>query len=176
MVRFPADKGVCIHHFSNANVAGWVEKANRYTASPDRDGIKPGADGLAAFGHQRIDHWFGRTHDEATSGYPAAAALLRALYDMVDGLKAWEAARGLDGADLLGQACARQDLEQQVESESTPEMHAIAELRVELAAAEQRNDTLSAEWAAASTAATQRQELLSHGMCRGRTAQRHIIG
>jgi O-antigen biosynthesis protein len=149
VVRFPVEQGVCIHHFSNANVAGWIEKTNRYTANPDRDGIKPGPEGLAAFGHQRIDHWFGRTGDDAADGYPSAAALLRAVYDMVDGLKAWEAARGLDGADLLRQACAQQDLEQQAECDSTPEMLAVADLRLSLEAAEERNRAASAARAAA---------------------------
>jgi hypothetical protein len=149
VVRLPVEHGVCIHHFSNASVAGWIEKTNRYTANPDRDGIKPGPEGLAAFGHQRLDHWFGRTHDDTADGYPSAAALLRAVYDMVDGLKAWEADRALDGAELLVQACARQDLEQQAEREKTPEMLAAADLRLELAAAEQRNRISSADHAAA---------------------------
>jgi O-antigen biosynthesis protein len=137
-------------HFSNADVAGWIEKANRYTANPDRDGIVPGPEGLAAFGHQRIDHWFGRTGDEAVGGYPSAAALLRAVYDMVDGLKSWEAARGLDGGELLRQACARQDLEQVADRDSTAEMLAAADLRLELAAAERRCAALSADCAALS--------------------------
>ena len=157
VVRFPVEQGVCIHHFSNASVAGWIEKANRYTASPDRDGIKPGSEGLAAFAHQRIDHWFGRTDDDTADGYPAAAALLRAVYDLVDGLKAWEAARALDGSELLLLACARQDLEQRTERERTPEMLAATDLRLELEAAEQRIRMSSAE----QVAAAQRIEQLS---------------
>jgi hypothetical protein len=157
VVRFPLEKGVCIHHFSNTSVAGWIEKTNRYTSNPDRDGIAPGPEGLAAFGHQRIDHWFGRTRESATDGYPAAAAMLRAVYDMVDGLKAWEAAIGLDGADLLRQACARLDLEHEASGEITPDMLIAADLRTELAEAEQRNAVLSAERATAE----QRNDTLS---------------
>ena len=107
--RFPT--GVAIHHFSNTDVAGWIEKTNRYTANPDREGITAGPEGFAAFAHGRIDHWFGRTCDEAAAGYPAAAALLRAVYDMVDALKAWEEAGDAAGADLMRQACARLDAE-----------------------------------------------------------------
>jgi O-antigen biosynthesis protein len=149
VVRFPVEKGVCIHHFSNADVAGWIEKTNRYTSNPDRDGIKPGPGALSAFGHQRIDHWFARTRDEAPDGYPAAAALLRAVYDMVDGLKAWEAAIGLDGADLMRQACAQLDQEHEAGGETAPYQLIAEDLRTELAAAEQSNAALSAERAAA---------------------------
>jgi O-antigen biosynthesis protein len=149
VVRFPVEKGICIHHFSNANVARWIEKTNRYTSNPDRDGIKPGPEGLEAFGHQRIDHWFGRTRDAATDGYPAAVALLRAVYDMVDGLKAWEAGIGLDGADLLRQACAQLDLEHEAGGEITADMLIAADLRTELAEAEESNAVLCAERAAA---------------------------
>lgn len=103
--RFSADDGVCIHHLSHQDVTGWIEKTNRYTSRPDRAGIKLGPDGFAAFAHQRIDHWMARTADEAPDGYPAAAALLRAVYDMVDALKAWEAERGLDGAARFQKVC-----------------------------------------------------------------------
>jgi glycosyltransferase involved in cell wall biosynthesis len=109
---FPADEGVSIHHFSNANVAGWIEKTNRYTSNPNRAGITAGAEGLAVFAHRRIDHWLARTADAATAGYPAAASLLRAVYDIVDALKSWEEASGLDGGDLLRHACERLDQEQ----------------------------------------------------------------
>jgi hypothetical protein len=181
VARFPFDKGVFIRHLSNANVAGWIEKTNRYTSNPDRAGIKAGAEGLAAFGHQRIDHWFARTSDEATAGYPAAAALQRAVYDMVDGLKAWEDASGLEGAALLRQVCDQLDREQQTENESTPDMHIATELRTELAAANQNNATLSSELAAANqnnatlssdlTAAQQSNRTLSADLA---SARQHI--
>jgi hypothetical protein len=164
VVRFPVEHGVCIHHFSNASVAGWIEKTNRYTANPDRDGIQPGPEGLAAFGHQRIDHWFGRTHDATTHGYPSAAALLRAVYDMVDGLKTWEATRALDGAELLALACARQDQAQHDEREHTAEMVATEQLRIDLAGAQRRYDALEAERAeraSAAAAAVRRNAVLS---------------
>ena len=110
-MRFPSETAVTIHHLSNTSVAGWIEKTNRYTASADRAGIGAGPDGLAAFAHQRIDHWFSQTRDPAPNGYPAAAALLRAVYDIVDALKSWEATTGADGAALLHQVC--QHLDQQ---------------------------------------------------------------
>jgi hypothetical protein len=102
-VRFAPGDGVCIHHFSNATVAGWIEKTNRYTGRLDRAGTMAGPEGLAAFAHARIDHWSARTGADSPSTYPAAAALLRAIYDMVDALKAWEA-DSADGAGLLQSA------------------------------------------------------------------------
>jgi O-antigen biosynthesis protein len=104
LVRFPVNDGVSIHHLSNANVTGWIEKANRYTSNPKRAGIKAGPNGLAAFAHQRIEHWMERTGDDAPSGYPAAVAVLRAIYDMIDAVKSWEEESGEDGAVLLRQA------------------------------------------------------------------------
>jgi len=75
-----------------------------------RPGITAGAEGFAAFAHQRIDHWMSRTRDTAQDGYPAAVALLRAVYDMVDAVKAWETATGpADGNTLLQQVCDQLD-------------------------------------------------------------------
>jgi glycosyltransferase involved in cell wall biosynthesis len=94
----PAD-GACIHHLSHPDVAGWIERTNRYTSRPDRARVADPAADLAAFAHARIDHWLARTQGGEPDGYPAAVALLRAIYDMVDQLKGWEEARGLDGAE-----------------------------------------------------------------------------
>ena len=108
-IAFSPDDGICIHHLSHPDVTGWIEKANRYTSRPDRAGVAAGPDGFAAFAHQRIDHWMARTHDHTPDGYPAAAALLRAVYDMIDAVKTWEADIGLDGSSLFQQTCS--DLE-----------------------------------------------------------------
>jgi glycosyltransferase involved in cell wall biosynthesis len=107
--RFAASDGVCIHHLSHPDVSGWIEKANRYTSRLDRVGIKAGPEGFAAFAHERIDHWMTRTPDATPDGYPAAVALLRAVYDMVDAVKAWEAESGLTGDTRFDQACALLD-------------------------------------------------------------------
>ncbi len=109
VAQFSADDGVCIHHLSHTDVAGWIEKTNRYTSRTDRVGIQLGPEGFAAFAHQRIDHWMARTADPMPDGYPAAVALLRALYDMVDAVKAWEAASGLNGSALFQQVCESLD-------------------------------------------------------------------
>jgi glycosyltransferase involved in cell wall biosynthesis len=109
VARFDACDGVCIHHLSHADASGWIEKTNRYTSRPDRVGIKAGAEGFAAFAHERIDHWMARTKDDRPDGYAAAVAVLRAVYDMVDAVKAWEAESGPPGADLFDQACALLD-------------------------------------------------------------------
>ena len=86
----PADSGICIHHLSNADVAGWIEKTNRYTASPTRVRVEDDHTDLAAFAHARIDHWISRTQEAGTDQYPASVALLRAIYDIVDRLKTYE--------------------------------------------------------------------------------------
>jgi hypothetical protein len=109
VAQFSAEDGVCIHHLSHTDAAGWIEKTNRYTSRPDRAGIKVGPEGFAAFAHQQIDHWMARTTDNAPDGYPAAVALLRAVYDMVDAVKAWETSSGVNGTALFQQVCESLD-------------------------------------------------------------------
>jgi len=112
VLQLPAEGGVCIHHLSHPDVAGWIEKTNRYTSRSDRAGSMAGGEGLAAFAHQRIDHWMARTRLDEPAGYAAVVAMLRAVYDMVDVAKAWEQQRGLDGSALFRQVCAALDAAQ----------------------------------------------------------------
>jgi glycosyltransferase involved in cell wall biosynthesis len=107
--QFDPKDGVCIHHLSHPDVAGWIEKTNRYTSRADRSRCEAGTQGVAAFAHARIDYWQAQGKDNDPSGYPAAVALLRAIYDMVDALKAWEESEGLDGEALFKQACTGLD-------------------------------------------------------------------
>jgi len=105
VMRFDASDGICIHHLSHPDVSAWIEKTNRYTSRADRAGLKSGPAGFAAFAHDRIDYWMARGTDQTPDGYPAAVALLRAVYDMVDAVKAWETDSGLDGAARFKQTC-----------------------------------------------------------------------
>ncbi len=116
LMHIPVETGACIHHLSHPDVAGWIERTNRYTSRPDRAGpdqvnMGEAARDLAGFAHARIDHWMARTKTSTADGYPEAVAVLRAIYDMVDLLKGWEQARGLDGPALFARACARLDAE-----------------------------------------------------------------
>ena len=101
IVSVPIDSGVCIHHLSYPDVAGWIERTNRYTSRPDRVRAEGATDHLIRFAHDRIDAWMRRTDDASGNDYPTAVALLRAIYDMVDRLKAWETERGVDGAEMF---------------------------------------------------------------------------
>jgi glycosyltransferase involved in cell wall biosynthesis len=101
VASIPAESGVCIHHLSYQDVASWIERTNRYTSRPDRIQVAGETGNLIRFAHDQIDYWMQRTTDPSCDDYPAAVALLRAVYDMVDRLKAWEAERGLDGAALF---------------------------------------------------------------------------
>lgn len=96
----PAEGGVCIHHLSHRDVAEWMEKTNRYTSRPDRAIPADQDRDLIAFAHQRIDFWMQRSAGSSGGDYPAAVALLRAVYDMVDRVKLWEEAAGPTG-DVL---------------------------------------------------------------------------
>jgi len=106
VAHIPEASGICIHHLSHPDVAGWIEKTNRYTYRPDR--VRPEADveGFAAFAHARIEHWMGRTRPSGAEDYPAAVAVLRAIYDIVDRLKTYEEGAGESGAERFAAACA----------------------------------------------------------------------
>jgi hypothetical protein len=86
---------------SHPDVASFVDRTNRYTGRPDRVRVANGECDLVRFAHDQIDYWSKQTADRSPEGYPAAVALLRAVYDIVDRLKTWEETRGLDGAELL---------------------------------------------------------------------------
>ncbi len=103
--RIAPDSGVFIHHLSHPDVSSWVERTNRYTSRTDRARVADDGPDLAAFAHARLDHWL----RGATEGYPAAVALLRATYDIVDRVKTWEERRGLDGHAHFAKVCAELD-------------------------------------------------------------------
>ena len=102
----PFASGACIHHLSHKNVTQWIRKSNRYTSLIDR--VKAVYDGndLVFFAHQTIDRFVSATKTDDRSGYPAAVAVLRALYDVIDRLKSWEEEEGLDGDRLFQRKCA----------------------------------------------------------------------
>ncbi len=102
IVAIPLESGVCIHHLSHPDVAGFIERTNRYTGRLDRVRVADGGQpDLVRFAHERIDNWIGLTPTAPRDGYIAAVALLKALYEIVDRLKTWEEDRGLDGAAAL---------------------------------------------------------------------------
>jgi glycosyltransferase involved in cell wall biosynthesis len=101
IANIPLASGVCIHHLSHPDVASFIERTNRYTGRPDRVSINGGDRDLITYAHDRIDYWAMRSGDRSPEGYPAAVALLKAIYDVVDRLKIWEAERDLDGAALF---------------------------------------------------------------------------
>lgn len=111
IMQVPTDHGACIHHLSHPDVAGWIERTNRYTARPDRARAPEDGSDLITFAHARIDDWMARCHGSTGNDYLAAVALLRAVYDVVDRLKAWETTRQLDGHTKFRRLCAALDAE-----------------------------------------------------------------
>lgn len=109
VMQVAPDTGVCIHHLSHQDTAQWIEKANRYTSRPNRARSAHAGEDLFAFAQGRLRHWSARTRDAAPGGYPAAVALLRSVYDLIDRLKVWEEEHGLDGAARFQAVCARLD-------------------------------------------------------------------
>lgn len=101
----PFPDGVCIHHLTHKDVSQWIEKTNRYTSNHDR--IRQGGEAvdLVAFAHKQIDHYANASKTDDRTGYPAAVAVLRGLYDIVDRLKTWEEERGVDGGRAFRDVC-----------------------------------------------------------------------
>jgi glycosyltransferase involved in cell wall biosynthesis len=103
--RIPADSPICIEHLSHEDTAQWIERTNRYTSRANRVGVAAANECLIHFAHDRIDHWLAHSRDSNGNDYQAAVALLRAIYDMVDRVKAWETQQGIDGAHAFQARC-----------------------------------------------------------------------
>lgn len=77
-----------ITHLSHPDVATWLEKTNRYTSVVDRAGIEPPPPGqFVPWALTRLQAYLRNPIDD---DYLAAVAILRGMYDVIDGLKRWE--------------------------------------------------------------------------------------
>jgi glycosyltransferase involved in cell wall biosynthesis len=104
--QVPVDSGIWIEHLSHADAAQWIERTNGYTSNPARVTAEFEGDDLIDFAHRRIDHWLARSHGSDRNDYVAVVALLWAIYDMVDRVKAWETEHNQDGAGAFRKRCA----------------------------------------------------------------------
>ncbi len=109
VVQVPADSPIWIEHLSHPDAAQWIERTNRYTSRPQRASAAADDADLIDFAHQRIDHWLALSRNSDRNDYVAAVALLRAIYDMVDRVKAWETDRNVDGAGAFQARCMELD-------------------------------------------------------------------
>ncbi|RWM19051.1 MAG: hypothetical protein EOR72_03325 [Mesorhizobium sp.] len=100
----PHDEGVCILNLSHRDTFQWIEKTNRYTNMQDRVSFFDTNTPLEAFAQERIAFWLAQSRSR--SDYVVSAALLRAVYDIVDRVKLWEAQDGLDGSRAFAAVCA----------------------------------------------------------------------
>jgi len=105
----PPRSGVCIHNFSHRDTHQWIEKTNRYTDERDRVSFFETDASLEQFAHERIDFWLAQS--KTRSDYVVSAALLRAVYDIIDRIKLWEASQGIDGNAEFAAVCAKLEAE-----------------------------------------------------------------
>jgi glycosyltransferase involved in cell wall biosynthesis len=103
--RVPLESARWIEHLSHADTEQWIERTNRYTSRANRVGARMDGTNLIDFAHRRIDHWLAQSRDSDHDDYQATVALLRAVYDMVDRVKAWEVQQGLDGTAAFQTRC-----------------------------------------------------------------------
>lgn len=100
----PLDSGVRIHNLSHRSTHQWIEKSNRYTDEPDRVSTFDPTTPLDTFAQERVEFWLSQSRSR--SDYVVSAALLRAVYDIVDRVKLWEQAEGIDGDAEFAAVCA----------------------------------------------------------------------
>ncbi len=115
--RIPLESGIAIVHLSHESTEQWIGKTNRYTSQVDRRRLyldadaelarlaEPGGD-LRAFAHRAIDLWLPQTA-VASDDYLARVNLLRAMYDLIDHVKALEERDRIDGHELFRLRCAQ---------------------------------------------------------------------
>jgi glycosyltransferase involved in cell wall biosynthesis len=108
--QIPAESPCRVEHLSHVDTAQWIERTNRYTSQPERVRAPDDGADLIDFAHRSIDQWLARSHRTNRNDYPAAVALLRAMYDMVDRVKAWEAEFECDGAAQFRARCEELNL------------------------------------------------------------------
>ncbi len=100
-VTIPAESGAAVMHFSHRDAATWIEKTNRYTSRPERASAAMTPAAIMAM----MEHYMAKVAPSDPDGYLTAAAALRGLYDVVDAVKRWEAARGTSGAEMFRRVC-----------------------------------------------------------------------
>ena len=84
----PPDHPAFITHLSHPDIATWLEKTNRYTSQPDRAGYDMAGSGPSlSWAVNRLSDYATYSGDDP---HIEAVALLRGLYDIIDGLKQWE--------------------------------------------------------------------------------------
>ena len=106
----PIEAGIAIHHLSHADVHQWIEKTNRYTSRPERVRVLDEGTDLAHFAHRSIDRWLKASRNATPGSYSEAVAILRSTYDLIDRLKSWEEARGVNGRARFVKLCQAFDL------------------------------------------------------------------
>lgn len=100
----PYDTGVRIHNLSHRDAHQWIEKTNRYTAERDRVSTFDATTPLETFAQERVEFWLSQSRSR--SDYVVSAALLRAVYDIIDRVKLWESSQDLDGDLAFAAVCA----------------------------------------------------------------------
>jgi glycosyltransferase involved in cell wall biosynthesis len=95
--------GIWIDHLSHADVATWVQKANRYTSQAQRHGAGLTGITLGEFAREAVASRFAQATG-ACDPYLEAVAALRVIYDLTDAVKRWEATQP-NGHDVFRDFC-----------------------------------------------------------------------
>jgi len=128
----PPESGACVRNLTRPDFADAFAKSNRFTEHPMRRNRVAGANRLADFARERLEHWLARADrtrpaplpnglqrllrrligprpdgkQSSQDEYLDAVALIRVIAELMDGLKRWEAAAGIDGHKAYAALCA----------------------------------------------------------------------
>jgi hypothetical protein len=90
---------------SHAGTEQWIERTEPLYITARTCCIELEIADIIDFVHNCSDPWQALSRHTDRNDDPAAAALPRAIFDMVDRMKAWKAQEGLDGAGVSRTRC-----------------------------------------------------------------------
>jgi len=96
----PLDGEACIHHLSYRDVGTRIEKINRCTGHPhhERGFVDEEIASIGSFARGKLENWLSKV--KTPDNYLEAVAILRGLYDIIDGLKRWETLNTTEGTSF----------------------------------------------------------------------------
>jgi len=102
----PFESGICYHNISHPDSHCWIGKTNFYTSIHNRAVLARQSDAsLIDTARQSIEEYAARVPKDGDQ-YLEAVAMLRAIYDIVDAIKAWEQREGINGQQRFAEFCS----------------------------------------------------------------------
>lgn len=101
-LALPDGADAFVTHLSHPDIASFIEKTNRYTAQFDRAGLRAPDAGIGEWAKGILSR---RLERVPATPYLETVSVLKAVYDIIDGLKRWEETQP-DGHQAFAGICA----------------------------------------------------------------------